>query len=96
MMPQAFEFTIRGRREPHLLSRIVRVIAWQGVVMREMHTRSDIETVVLLLTVECDDWRAIRLLQHFRRIYGVDQVEAIDAETGSEPRPALLAAPSAR
>jgi acetolactate synthase regulatory subunit len=95
-MLQAFEVTVRGRREPHILSRMVRVLAWQGVPVREMHLRTDTETVTLLLTVECDDWRATRLLVHFKRIQGVDQVEAIDAETGAIPQPTLLAAPPAR
>ncbi len=96
MMAQVFELTVRGRREPHLLSRIVRVLAWQGVAVREMHTRADADTVALLLTVECDDWRAIRLLNHFQRIQGVDQVDAVDVETGAAPQPTLLAAPAAR
>ena len=51
-MLQAFEVTVRGRREPHILSRMVRVLAWQGVPVREMHLRTDTETVTLLLTVE--------------------------------------------
>lgn len=92
-----YDVTLRGQAEPRLLSRVVRLLAWQGAPVGELNFRAlNADDIRIHLTADCDAWRMTRILVHLRKIQGVLAVEACDSATGLPPDPILLPAPAAR
>lgn len=92
----SFDVTIHGRAEPRLLSRVVRIIAWQGAPLRELNYRAlDAEDIRIHCTADCDDWRMTRLLMHFQKVPGVTSVSVHGSDSGLPPNPTALPSPAA-
>ena len=92
-----FDVVIRGQQEPLLLARVIRILAWQGVLPHELHFRAmDGDNLQIQFTAQCDSWRLTRLVANFQGIHGVIAVEACNSETGDPADPVALPAPAAR
>ena len=91
----SFDLSIRGRAEPRLLSSIVRLVAWQGAALVQLNFQTRGDDIRIYFTVDCDAWKATRLVVHSRKIPGIISVGACDSATGQPPE-ATAVAPLAR
>ncbi|MDB6113335.1 MAG: hypothetical protein JWQ62_280, partial [Lacunisphaera sp.] len=80
-----------------LLARVIRILAWQGVLPRELLFRAiDGDSLQIHFTAQCDSWRVTRLAANFKGIHGVTAVDACNSDTGEPADPVALPAPAAR